>query len=126
MVQIQMVKLPFGLKIASDVFQERLDRVLSLVPGVVGIADDIITQGQSEVQHDASLLTLCETPRVTGLKLNKTKLQFKSTDCKIFGHRLTPKGLKGDVDRIEAIVQMQVPKTETKLKSFLGMVNYLG
>ena len=27
------------------VFQERLDRVLRLVPGVIGIADDIITYG---------------------------------------------------------------------------------
>ena len=35
------VGLPFGLKIASDVFQERLDRVLRLLEGVHGIADDI-------------------------------------------------------------------------------------
>ena len=100
--------------------------MLSLVPGLVGIADDIITQGQSEVQHDASFLTLCETARVNGLKLNKTKLQFKSTDCKFFRHRLTPKGLKADEDKIKAIVQMQAPKTETEITSFVGMVNYLG
>ena len=110
---------------ASDVFQERLDRVLRLVPGVVGIADDIITQGQSEVQHNASFITLCETARVNGLKLNKTKLQFKSTECKFFRHRLTPKGLKADEDRIKATVQMQASKTETRLKIFIGMVNYL-
>ena len=55
-----------------------------------------------------------------------TKLQFKSTDCKVFRHRFTPKGLKANEDKIEAIVQMQVPKTKTELKSFLGMVNYLG
>ena len=44
--------LPFGLKIASDVFQERLDRVLRLLEGVHGIADDILTHGETEVQHD--------------------------------------------------------------------------
>ena len=30
--KFRWLKLPFGLKIASDVFQERLDRVLALVP----------------------------------------------------------------------------------------------
>ena len=120
------LRLPFGLKIASDVFQERLDRVLRLVPGVIGIADDIITYGANEIEHYRNFLMLCETARINGLKLNAKKLQFKSTDCKFFGHKLTPQGLKADEDKVEAIVHMQPPKTETELKSFLGMVNYLG
>ena len=124
--KFRWLRLPFGLKIASDMFQERLDRVLRLVPGVIGIADDIITYGTNEIEHDRNFLTLCETARINGLKLNAKKLQFKSTDCKFFGHRLTPQGLKADEDKVEAIVQMQPPKTETELKSFLGMVNYLG
>ena len=39
--KFQWLRLPFGLKIASDVFQERLDRVLELIPCTIGIADDI-------------------------------------------------------------------------------------
>ena len=58
------LRLPFGLKIASDVFQERLHRVLRLVPGVIGIADDIITYGANEVGHDRNFLMLCETARI--------------------------------------------------------------
>ena len=61
------MRLPFGLKIASDVFQERLDRVLELVPGTIGIADDIIVYGESEIEHDANFITLCETARTNGL-----------------------------------------------------------
>ena len=78
--KFRWLRLPFGLKILSDVLHERLNRVLRLVPGIVGIADDIITQGQSEVQCNASFLTLCKTAKINGLKLNKTKLQFKYTD----------------------------------------------
>ena len=37
--KFRWLRLPFGLKIASDVFQERLDRVLRLLEGVHGIAD---------------------------------------------------------------------------------------
>ena len=54
------LRLPFGFKIASDVFQERLDRVLRLLKGVHGIADDILTCGETEIQHDGRLL-ICGT-----------------------------------------------------------------
>ena len=33
--KFRWLKLPFGLKIASDIFQERLDRVLALVPNTI-------------------------------------------------------------------------------------------
>ena len=124
--KFRWLKLPFGLKIASDVFQERLDRVLALVPNAIGITDDIIIYGKNEIEHDTSFIILCETARVNGLKLNAKKLQFKSSDCKFFGHKLTPDGLKADESKVEAIVKMSPSKNETDLKSFLGMVNYLG
>ena len=79
-----------------------------------------------EIENDASFITLCETARANGLKLNVKKLQFKSNNCKFFGHKLTPDGLKADKSNIEAIVKMSPPKTEADLKRFLGMVNYLG
>ena len=90
--KFRWLRLPFGLKIASDVFQERLDRVLRLLDGVHGIADDILTHGETEIQHDGRLLTLLETARMNNLSLNPEKIQFKSTDCKFFGHRLTKSG----------------------------------
>ena len=40
--------MPFGLKVSGDVFQERLDRVIRLVPGVLGIADDIFIHGATK------------------------------------------------------------------------------
>ena len=52
-------------------------------------------------------------------------MQFKSTDCKFFGHRLTPDGIKVDPKKIEAIIQMDPPQNVVSLQSFNGMVNYL-
>ena len=120
------LRLPFGLKIASDVFQERLDRVLRLLEGVHGIADDILTHvEETEVQHDGRLLTLLETARMNNFSLNPDKIQFKSTDCKFFGHRLTPEGLKLDPKKVKAIVKMPPLQSLQSLQSFNGMVNYL-
>ena len=81
--KFRWLKLPFGLKIASDIFQERLDRVLALVPNTIEIADDIIIYGENEIDHDAGFITLCETARANGLKLNASKLQFKSNSLDI-------------------------------------------
>ena len=53
--------MPFGLKVSRDVFQERLDRVLRLVPGVLRITDDIVIHGATENTHEGTVLVLCET-----------------------------------------------------------------
>ena len=79
------LRMPFGLKVSGDVFQERLDRVLRLVPGVLGIADDIVIHGVTENAHDGTVQVLCETARLNNLSLNSKKMQFKSTDCNFLG-----------------------------------------
>ena len=66
----------------------------------------MITHRETEIQHDGRLLTLVETARMNNLSLNPDKIQFKSTDCKFFRHRLTPEGLKLDPEKVKAIVQM--------------------
>ena len=117
--------MPFGLKVFGDVFQERLDSVIRLVPGVLGIADDIVIHGATENTQDGTVLVLCETARLKNLSLNSKKMHFKSTDCKFFGHRLTPDSIRVDPKKIEAIVQMDPPQNMANLQSFNGMVNYL-
>ena len=117
--------MPFGLIVSGDVFQERLDRVLRLVPGVLGIADDIVIHGATGNTHDGTVLILCETASLNNLSLNSKNLQFKSFDCKFFGHRLTPDGIKVDPKKIEVIIHMDPPQNVASLQSFNGMVNYL-
>ena len=114
-----------SLKISGDVFQERLDKVLRLVPGVLGIADDIVVHGPTENTHNGTVLILCETTRLNNLSLNSKRMQFKSKDCKFFRHRLTLDGIKVNPKKIEAIIQMDPPQNVTNLQSFNGMINYL-
>ena len=61
--------------------------MIRLVPGVLGITDDIVIHGATENTHDGTVLVLCKTARLNNLSLNSKKMQFKSTDCKLFGHR---------------------------------------
>ena len=99
--------------------------MLRLLKGVHRIADDILTHGETEIQHNGRLLTLLETARMNNLLLNPDKIQFESTDCKFFGHRLTPEGLRPDPEKVKAIVDMKPLQSIQALQSFNGMVNYL-
>ena len=71
--------MPFDLKVSGDVFQERLDRVIRLVPGVLGIADDIVIHGATENTHDGTVLLLCKTARLNNLSLNSKKMSSLQT-----------------------------------------------
>ena len=81
--------------------------------------------GATENKHDGRVLVPYKTARLNNLSLNSKKMQFKSTDCKFYGHRLTPDGIKVDPKKIEAILQMDPPQNVASLQSLNGMVNYL-
>ena len=106
--------VPLGIQSA---YRAELDRLVK-----EGIIMEV--HGVTENTHDGTILVLCETIRLNNLSLNAKKMQFKSTDCKFFGHKLTPDGIKVDPKKIEAI-QMDLPQNVTSLQSFNGMVNYL-
>ena len=106
--------VPLGIQSA---YRAELDRLVK-----EGIIMEV--HGVTENTHDGTVLVLCETIRLNNLSLNAKKMQFKSTDCKFFGHKLTPDGIKVDPKKIEAI-QMDLPQNVTSLQSFNGMVNYL-
>ena len=119
------LRLLFGLRIAGDVFQERIDRVLRSVLNSVGIADDILCHGNEETTHDTAVITLLETARANNLTFNPNKFVFRSQDCAFFGGHLTPLGYKIDPKKVQAISEMKPPENLQDLQSFLGLVNYL-
>ena len=59
----QFNRLPIGSKIASDVFQKKLDSVYIGLPEVTGIADDMVIFGRTEEEHDRNLILFLETTR---------------------------------------------------------------
>ena len=67
----QFKRLPMGSKVASDIFQRILDSVYIGLPGVTGIADDMVIFGRNEEEYDRNLILFLETTRKNGLILNK-------------------------------------------------------
>ena len=121
----QWLRLPFGLTVSGDVFQERLDRVLRNVPSTTGIADDVLCHGNAEIPHDTSVIALLETARANNLTFNAKKFVFKSQDCPFIGGSLTPNGYKIGPKKVQAVIEMKAPQNLQDLQSYLGLVNYL-
>ena len=121
----QFKRLPMGSKVASDIFQTMLDSVYIGLPGVTGIADDMVIFGRNEEEHDRNLILFLETTRKNGLILNKRKLQFKKEEVSFFGHRWNSTGISPDPKKTESILKMQFPPDKETMHSFLGLVNFL-
>ena len=85
--RFQFKRLPMGSKVAGYIFQKKLDSVYIGLPGVTGIADDMVIYGRTEEEHDRNLILFLETTSKNGLILNKKKLQFKKEVVSFFGHR---------------------------------------
>ena len=121
----QFKRLPMGSKVASDIFQRMLNSVYIGLPGVTGIADDMVIFGRNEEEHDRNLILFLETTRKNGLVLNKRKLQFKKEEVSFFSHRWNSTGISPDPKKTESILKMQFPPDKETMHSFLGLVNFL-
>ena len=121
----QWTRLPMGSIIAQDVFQRKLDVIFLSVPGVTGIADDMIIYGKTNHEHDGNLLNFLEVCRKKNLTLNPDKMQFRLPKVSFFGHTWSDKGLSADPKKIEAVKRMELPQDVETMRSFLGLVNYL-
>ena len=56
-----------------------------MVVGVTGIADNILTKKDGEINHDMAVLSLLETAQNKKLKFIPNKIQFKRRECKFLG-----------------------------------------
>ena len=117
--------LPNQSTSTSDIFQKKLDSVYIQLPGVTGIADDMVIYGRTEEEHDGNLILFLETTRKNGLVLNKKKLQFKKEEVSFFGHRWNSTGISPDPKKTESILRMEFSPDKETMHSFLGLVNFL-
>ena len=124
-------RLPFGLKVSSEIFQKRLQQALEGLEGIECVADDIILYGVGETKeeadknHDMRLKALLQRCREQGIKLNRNKSVVKTTNMTFLGHTVTYQGLKLDPKKVQAILEMPTPTNPVEIQRLQGSVNYL-
>ena len=119
--------MPFGITVAGDVFQRKLDQYFGQIEQVIVIADDIMVVGNqpNHRDHDVALTNLLETARKSNIHLNYDKLACKKTEVDFFGKTYTTDGCKPAQSKVSAISEMPSPTSKKQVQSFIGMVNYL-
>ena len=81
--------MPFGITMAGDIFQQKLDQCFSHLKNVIVITDDIMVDGENHRDHSLALTALLETARKCNFQLNYDKLQYKKTKVDFFGDTYT-------------------------------------
>ena len=90
--RFQWTRLPMGSVVAQDVFQRKLDGIFLDIPGVTGIADDMVIYGRSDLEHDRHLINFLDICRKNTLTLNPDKMQFRLPQVSFFGTSGVPRG----------------------------------
>ena len=118
-------RLPFGLSISQDIFQERMDSILEKCEGVIGITDDIIVFGSTEEEHNKNLLNLFKVAKNNGLVFNSKKCIIKTGEVSFFGSTYSASGISPDPKKVEDLNKMPTPTCRKELSEFMGLINYL-
>ena len=79
--------IPFGITVARDVFQQKLDECFGHIRNLIIIADDImvVERKHNHKDHDVAFTILLQTARRCNIKLNYEKLQYKCTEVNFYG-----------------------------------------
>ena len=124
--RFRFLRLPYGIKSASEVFQRSVSQMLEDLEGAISFIDDILIWGNTKEQHDERLYAVLTKLRQENLKLNKAKCQFCVPGVKYLGHWIENGEIKPDEDKVRAINDMPPPADKKALQRFLGLVNYVG
>lgn len=118
--------MAFGLCNAPELFQKTMEMVLSGCKGVVVFMDDIIVFGESLEEHDQNLRKVLEVLENYGICLKPPKCRFRQAEVQFLGHKFSRLGATPTEDKIAAVMNAREPQNSAEVRSFLGMVNYVG
>lgn len=119
-------RMPFGLMNAPISFQTVMTHILRGInfKFCLVYVDDILVFSKSFKDHISHLEQVFSRLRDANLKLNPEKCDFVKDKIKYLGFILSSKGVDVDKERVKAVSEYPVPKTEKEIRSFLGMANY--
>lgn len=119
-------RLMFGISCAPEIFQKIMEQILSVLEGCANFSDDIIVFGSTKEEHDIRLKAVLDRLEDFNVTLNKNKCVFGCEEIKFLGHHLSSNGIRPLHDKVLSVKQFREPNTGEEVRSFLGLVNYVG
>nr|VZI00474.1 unnamed protein product [Spirometra erinaceieuropaei] len=120
----EFLRMPFGLRNASQTFQRFGDRVLRGLPFVYAYIDDLLVATSTAEEHMEHLTTVFDRLKQFGVVLNPFKCVFGVPSLEFLGHLVDSQGIRPLPSKIAAIRDFPPPTSKRQLQRFLGMVNF--
>ena len=118
--------MPFGLMNALAAFMDLMHRVFQpyLDQFVVVFVDDILIYSQLEREHEDHLRIVLQLLRDHQLYAKFSKCEFWLTEVRFFRHVVSASGVSMDLEKVEAVMSWERPKSVFEIRSFLGLAGY--
>lgn len=116
----------FGISCAPEAFQKVMDTLVAGLEGVVVYLDDVMVWGSTQEEHDIRLVNLLNRFKEYNVRLNEDKCKYNADELEFLGHNLSAAGVKPTESRVRAVEQFRRPENVAELRSFLGLITYVG
>ncbi|BHF73292.1 hypothetical protein SprV_0401637300 [Sparganum proliferum] len=120
----EFLRMPFGLRNASQTFQRFIDRVLRGLPFVYVYIDDVLVASRDVEEHLQHLTLLFDRFQQFGVTLHPAKCILGATSLEFLGHLIDSNGIRPLSSKVAAIRDFPPPTSKRQLQRFLGMVNF--
>ena len=118
--------MSFGLTNAPAEFMDLMHRVFQpyLDWFIVVFMDDILIYSKSEEDHEGHLRIVLQTFREHQLYAKFIKCEFWLMEVRFLRHVVLAVGVSVDLEKVEAVTNLERPKSIFGIRSFLGLAGY--
>lgn len=121
---LEFLRMPFGLRNAAQTFQRFIDQVLHGLHFAFVYIDDVLIASSTPQEHQHHLRLIFERFQKYGVIINPSKCEFGVSQLHFLGHLVSTDGISPLTNRVKVIQEFPIPTTQTKLRKFLGMINF--
>jgi len=122
----EFIRMPQGLRNSPRTFERLMDNVLRGLQNEICFVylDDIVVFSTSLQEHISRLRKIFTRLREANLKIQMDKSEFLRKEVEFLGHIVTADGVKPNPNKISAVQNFPIPKTQKDIKAFLGLIGY--
>ena len=123
-MQLELNRLPYRVKPASEIFQRVIENVLTNISNTAVKIDDILISGRDDSEHLQNIEKVFQVLKDLGVTVNKKKCTFFEKEIEYVGFILDKNGVHVNQNKVKAINELAEPKDLKQLQIFLGGINY--